>query len=107
MSDENGWSEYSRLVLKELETLGGSIRDLKQEIQELKTEMAELRSNETRVNELIQWKSRVDEVASPTQLKEMQKQVADLGSFKTKAVTVFVVMQFIMGVALALVGKLF
>ena len=33
---DNGWSEYSRLVLKELETLATSIQALNSEIQELK-----------------------------------------------------------------------
>ena len=33
--DNNGWSEYSRLVLKELETLATSIQSLNSEIQEL------------------------------------------------------------------------
>ena len=36
MSDNNGWAEYSRLVLKELETLASSIQSLNSEIQELK-----------------------------------------------------------------------
>ncbi len=36
MSEDSGWSEYSRLVLKELETLATSIQSLNTEIQELK-----------------------------------------------------------------------
>ena len=39
--DNNGWSEYSRLVLKELETLATSIQSLNSEIQELKQEQKE------------------------------------------------------------------
>lgn len=107
MSNENDWNQYSKLVLKELETLGGSIRDLQKEIQDLKQELSELRSKESRVKEIFQWKARIDEVASPSQLKDLQEQVADLRSFKTKAVTVFTVVQFLMGVAIALIGKLF
>ena len=40
----NGWSEYSRLVLKELETLATSIQSLNTEIQELKQEIAQMLS---------------------------------------------------------------
>ena len=40
MPDVNGWSEYSRLVLKELETLASSIQALNTEIQELKQEIS-------------------------------------------------------------------
>ena len=56
---ENGWAEYSRLVLK------------------LKT-----------------WKEKIDEVASPSQIKELVDEVQELKAFRTKAVTVFTVVQF-------------
>ena len=62
MADENGWSEYSRLVLKELETLATSITALNAEIQDLKQEIARMREREDRVDELRAWKEKVDEV---------------------------------------------
>ena len=95
---ENGWGEYSRLVLKELETLASGIEKLNDNINEMKREIAEIRAREDKVHDLVKWKERVDEVASPTQLKELQNQVEDLKLFKTKAVTVFAVVQFIMAV---------
>ena len=100
MADENGWSEYSRLVLKELETLANSIQALNTEIQELKQEIAQMRVREDRVDELKAWKEKVDEIASPSQLKELVSEVQQLKSFKIKAITVFTVVQFGMGIAL-------
>jgi len=97
MSEENGWSEYSRLVLKELETLATAITSLNAEIQELKQEIALMRAKEDRVDELRAWKEKVDEVASPTQLGVALKEVDDLKQFKTKAITIFAVVQFAMG----------
>ena len=97
MSEENGWSEYSRLVLKELETLATAITSLNAEIQELKQEIALMRAKEDRVDELRAWKEKVDEVASPTQLGTVLKEVDDLKQFKTKAITIFAVVQFAMG----------
>lgn len=97
MPDENGWSEYSRLVLKELETLASSIQSLNSEIQDLKQEIARMREREDRVDELRVWKEKVDEVASPTQLGAALKEVDDLKQFKTKAITIFAVVQFGMG----------
>tara|TARA_R100000655_G_C2946204_1_gene186520 strand:+ start:162 stop:482 length:321 start_codon:yes stop_codon:yes gene_type:complete len=94
MAEDNGWSEYSRLVLKELETLASSIQSLNSEIQELKQEIARMREREDRVDELRAWKEKVDEVASPTQLQTALKEVDDLKQFKTKAVTIFAVVQF-------------
>ena len=94
MADDNGWSEYSRLVLKELETLASSIQSLNSEIQDLKQEIARMREREDRVDELRAWKEKVDEVASPTQLGTALKEVDELKQFKTKAVTIFAVVQF-------------
>ena len=98
--DNNGWSEYSRLVLKELETLATSIQALNSEIQELKQEIAQLRAREDRVEDLKAWKEKVDEVASPSQLQAALKEIHDLKLFKTKAVTIFAVVQFAMGAIL-------
>jgi predicted nuclease with TOPRIM domain len=100
MADENGWSEYSKLVLKELETLAMAITSLNSEIQELKQEIARMREREDRVDDLKAWKEKVDEIASPTQLQVALKEIEDLKHFKTKAVTVFAVIQFAMGAVL-------
>ncbi len=94
MPDDNNWSEYSRLVLKELETLASSIQSLNTEIQELKQEIARMREREDRVDDLKIWKEKIDEVASPSQLQTAVKDIEDLKLFKTKAVTIFAVVQF-------------
>jgi cell division septum initiation protein DivIVA len=100
MSADNGWSEYSRLVLKELETLAQSIQSLNSEIQDLKQEIARMREREDRVDELRAWKEKVDEVASPTQMQVLVKDVDELKMFKTKAITIFAVVQFGMATAM-------
>ena len=96
MGGENGWGEYSRLVLKELETLASGIESLRGELQEVKQELAKMQVREDKVQEIVKWKERIDEVASPSQLKDLQDQVEDLKLFKTKAVTIFAVVQFAM-----------
>jgi len=100
MTNDNGWGEYSRLVLKELETLASGIKELNDNINEIKREMTEIRAKEDKVQELVKWKERIDEVTSPSQLKELQVQVDELKSFKTQAVTVFAVVQFGMAAVL-------
>ena len=94
--NENGWAEYSRLVLKELETLAQGVKDLNDSMNEMKREITEIRAREDKVQELVKWKDRVDEVASPTQLEKLKEEVEDLKLFKTKAVTIFAVIQFAM-----------
>jgi len=97
---ENGWEVYSKMVLKQLEDLGASMNGLRQEIHELKTEIAELRAKESKVDDIKVWKDKLDEVCSPTQLKALKEEVEDLKTFKTTAVTVFAVVQFAMGIIL-------
>jgi hypothetical protein len=99
---KNGWNEYSRLVISELERLNDGISKLDLEIQYVKREIAELKVKEDAVKELKKWKDSVDEVTSPTQLKETIKDVNDLKTFKTQAVTVWLVVQIIFGLIIAL-----
>ena len=94
--NENGWAEYSKLVLKELETLALGIKELIDSMNDMKREITEIRAREDKVQELVKWKDRVDEVTSPTQLKELRDEVEDLKLFRTKAVTIFAVIQFAM-----------
>lgn len=100
MPEDNGWSEYSKLVLKELESLAQNINALNTEIQELKQEIARMREREDRVDELRAWKEKIDEVTSPSQLQVLVTEVDGLKLFKTKAITVFAVIQFGMAFAL-------
>tara|TARA_Y100000034_G_scaffold118037_1_gene158285 strand:+ start:649 stop:978 length:330 start_codon:yes stop_codon:yes gene_type:complete len=102
MSDisQNGWNEYSKLVLKELETLADNIDNLSTEIQGVKEKLTEMRVREDRVDELRNWKDRVDDIASPAQLKDLVKSVEELKTFKTKAITIFAVIQFGMAAAM-------
>ena len=95
-NDQNGWNEYSRLVLKELETLSDGIDSLNQEIQSVKQEIAKMQVREDKVEEIKAWKEKIDEIASPTQLSNIIKEVDELKTFKTKAITVFAVVQFFM-----------
>jgi len=103
-SSRNGWNEYSRLVLKELETLADGIESLALEIQTLKQEIAKMQVREDKVDELKLWKEKMDNVATPAQLKAAMIQIESLKVFKVKAVTVFAAVQFSMA-ALALVLK--
>ena len=103
---QNGWNEYSKLVLKELVSLADSIDNLNIQLQEVKQELIEIRAKEDRIDDLKAWKEKVDEVASPTQLKELIVKVDELNSFKIKAIGVFISVQFIMG-AIAWYLKIF
>ena len=99
---ESGWETYSRLVLQQLEDLSANMAALHKEIQELKVEIVELRARESSVHELKVWKDKIDEVVSPTQMAGIVKDMEELKAFKIKAITVFTVIQFAMGMIIFL-----
>lgn len=106
-TSQNGWNEYSKLVLKELETLSRGISNLNTEIQDIKREIALIKDREDKVEELKLWKERMDDVISPSQLKELVKKVEDLKAFKTRATTIFLVIQFLIVVLDVLKHRIF
>jgi Tfp pilus assembly protein PilO len=103
----NGWETYSKLVLQQLETMANGIEGLRAELQHVKEQLTELKAKEDRVQDLKAWKEKMDDVASPPQLREAMIEIEDLKTFKTKAVTMFMVVQAFMGIAMAWALELF
>ena len=93
----DSWGEYSKLVLKELETLAAGIKELNDSINDMKREIVDIKAKGDKLQEVIEWKGRIDEVASPTQLKELRSEVDALNAFKIKSVAIFTFVQFLMG----------
>ena len=91
---------YNQLVLSQLQSLSQTMEALRGDLQFVRQEIAELKAKEDRVIELKEWKQRIDEVASPPQLRKLVKEVEELNDFKTKAITIFAVVQFAMGATL-------
>lgn len=85
---ENGWNEYGRLVLKELERLNKEVEELK----ELKNKYNYL---EDENKELKKWKGSVDEVMSPTQMKEIKDEVYKQKNKWTSAIAIITFIQIL------------
>tara|TARA_R110002020_G_scaffold73366_6_gene188006 strand:- start:2516 stop:2842 length:327 start_codon:yes stop_codon:yes gene_type:complete len=103
----NGWETYSKLVLQQLETMASGIEGLRAELQDVKNQLTELKAKEDRVQDLKAWKEKMDDVASPPQLREIIHEVEELKTFRTKAVTMFMVVQTVMGIAMAWALEIF
>jgi len=101
---KNGWNEYSRLVLAELEKLNNSVEELSDDISDLKQEITKIKSMRYDITDIKEWRKEITEVASPTHLKGVRKDVESLKTFKTVSTTVWVVVQIIFGIAIALFG---
>ena len=117
MSDTNGWDTYSKLVLQQLETLASGIEALRNDLrtidtaarsdlQAVKEQLTQLKAKEDRVHDIKAWKDKMDDVASPPQIKTAMLEIEELKEFKTKAVTAFMVVQAIMASALALTNMM-
>mgnify|MGYP004001339311 CR=1 FL=1 len=107
MAETNGWDTYSKLVLQQLESLSGGIDGLRSELQDVKEQLTELKAKEDRVQDLKSWKEKFDEVASPTQLQIRFEEIEELKEFKTKAVTMFMVVQAAMAFGMAIALEIF
>ena len=83
------------------------IEGLRTELQDVKNQLTELKAKEDRIQDLKTWKEKMDDVASPPQLKETLKEVEELKTFKTKAITMFMVVQAIMAMAMAWALEIF
>jgi len=94
MPNDAGWETYSKLVLQQLETLTNGIESLRKELQDVKEQLTKIKAKEDRLEELKSWKGKMDDVVSPSQMKNALKELENLKTFKTKAVTIFTVIQF-------------
>ena len=106
--NKNGWNEYSRLVLAELENLNSKFESLSTELKESRREIIKNGTQIKRVydemEDIKEWRKDVSEIVSPTQLKEVRQDVDKLKTFKTMSITVWVVVQIIFGIAATLFG---
>ena len=84
MANDQGWETYSKLVLQQLETLNTGIESMRKELQDVKEQITKIKAKE---------------VATPSQIKYAMRELENLKTFKTKAVTIFAVVQFAMAVA--------
>ena len=107
MNESDGWETYSKLVLQQLESMASGIEGLRAELQHVKDQLTELKAKEDRVQDIKAWKEKIDEVASPTQLQIKFDEVEELKEFKTRAVTMFMVVQGLMGMAIAIALDIF
>jgi TolA-binding protein len=100
MANDQGWETYSKLVLQQLEALNKGIESMREELQDVKQQITKIKAKEDRLEEIKAWKEKIDEVASPSQIKYALRELENLKTFKTKAVTIFAVVQFAMGLVL-------
>jgi hypothetical protein len=104
VNGSDSWNEWSKHVLKELQRLNAGQDGIRVEMHEIKSSLTKLSVVENQVEDIKVWKDNISEVASPTQLKELVDKVDSLQSFKTKAITGFVLVQIIIGILIGVLN---
>jgi len=112
---DNGWNEYGKLVLKELERLNDGQESLKKDIDkklnELSAQMTALvtdhKNTELDVEELKKWKENVQEVWSVTQMKQSKDELYNQKNNWQRTAGIIIAFQIIWGLVLAFKDKLF
>lgn len=99
---QNGWNEYSKLVLAELERLNDNDEKIQETLNEINLKLGKVDTIERDLEAIGKWKRYMDDIASPNTLKEIKKDVASLNVFKTVAITVWTVVQVGFGIFIAL-----
>lgn len=106
--NNNGWVEYGKLVLKELERLNDNYESLKKDLDsrfnELKHEISTVKTVEDKVKKLEEWKDKVDDVISPSQLKDLRDEVANQKSKWTSFIAIVGSIQVLGGLIMFLLN---
>lgn len=111
MSDEKeSWGEYSKLVIKELERLNDSTERMRTNMEsnfnELNTKITELKSIESKVSGQSAWIEKVNEVWSPSQMKEAKDEIYKQKSRWVAAIAVIAFVQILVGIGITVWAKL-
>ena len=69
---QNGWNEYSKLVLNELERLNENDEKIQLILTEINQKLTKIDSVEKEIEGIVKWKRYMDDVASPATLKEVK-----------------------------------
>jgi chromosome segregation ATPase len=112
-SDENnsvnGWSEYGRLVLKELERLNEGQENIRKDMEakftELNEKMSDFKNTEKEVEELKNWRDKITEVWSPTQMKQSKDEIYKQKNQWAKVAGIIIALQILFTLILAFKDK--
>jgi prefoldin subunit 5 len=72
LENNNGWNEWSKYVLKELEKLGEICDSLADEINGLNLELTKISGMKHAINEIKEWKSGIEETTNLNDLQSLK-----------------------------------
>jgi ABC-type phosphate transport system auxiliary subunit len=108
--EKDTWGEYSKLVLKELERLNENYDKLRSDMDakftELNQKLTEVKNIEGKVNSHATWIEKVNDVWSPTQMKEAKDEIYKQKTRWAATIAIISFIQVAIGIGIAIWGKL-
>jgi septal ring factor EnvC (AmiA/AmiB activator) len=104
------WGDYSKLVLKELERLNDNYdkmrSDMDSRFSELNNKLTEVKNVEKSVITQNAWIEKVNDVWSPSQMKEAKDEIYRQKNRWVAAIAIITFIQIAVGVIISIWGKL-
>lgn len=100
--EQDGWNEYSKLVISELERLNENDEKTLLILSDINMKFSRFEAVEKEMESVLKWKRYMEDVASPNTLKDLKSDVIKLNTFKTVATTVWAVVQITFAIFVAL-----
>lgn len=112
MADGNDtWGEYSKLVLKELQNLNDNYTDMRKDMDtrfgELNTRLTEFKNTEVKVVSHSNWIERINDVWSPSQMKEAKDEIYKQKTRWVAAIAIISFVQMVVGIGITIWVKLY
>jgi hypothetical protein len=106
----NGWTEYGKLVLNELQRLNEGQDKISKEMddrfKEINDTLTGFKTTENDVKELKAWKEKVTEVWSTTQMKQSKDEIYLQKNNWTKITGIVIGVQLVIGIIAFVISKM-
>jgi len=109
-NEKDTWGEYSKLVLNELQRLNENTEhmrtDMDKRFNEMNQKLTEIKNIEGKVIFHGSWIDKVNDVWSPTQMKEAKDEIYKQKNRMTAIFAVLTFLQILITIGIAIWGKL-
>lgn len=108
---KNGWSEYGRLVLAELQRLNQGQDNMKKDIDSkflaLNNQISAFNTLEKDLEELAKWKKEVIEVWSATQMKQSKDEIYKQKGYYQRVIGIIIAFNILFTLLISFKDKIF
>jgi len=96
------WAEYSKLVLKELDRMNSNYENLRSDFddrfKEINEKLSDVKNTKETVLEIKVWQEKINEVWSPSQMKEAKDELYKQKNRWSATVAILIFIQIVIGI---------